>query len=165
VSATQKGRQTQNWKVGDIVFERVSSFKYFGNVINEEGRINECVKDRIQIGNRAYAASHHMLKSKIIKRSVKMQIYKTLIRPVVTYGPETWTLTKSDKNLLRIFERKILQRIYGPVQEGDILIIGNKELNRSINEEDIVKFIKAQRIRWLRCKENGSGSQGRLFIG
>jgi len=45
VSATQKGRQTQNWKVGDIVFERVSSFKYLGNVINEEGRINECVKD------------------------------------------------------------------------------------------------------------------------
>jgi hypothetical protein len=161
VSATQKGRQTQNWKVGDIVFERMSSLKYLGNVIDEEGRINECVKDRIQLRNRADAASHHMLKSKIIKRSVKMQIYKTLITPVVTYGPETWTLTNFD-NLLRIFERKILQRIYGPVQEGDIWIIGNnKEFNRSINEEDIVKFIKAQRIRWLRRKENGSGSQGR----
>ena len=116
--ATQKGRQTQNWKVGDKVFERVSSFKYLGNVIHKEGRISECVKDRIQEGNRAYAANHHMLKSKIIKRSAKMQIYKTLIRPVVTYGSETWTLTKSDENLLRIFEGKILRKIYGPIQEN-----------------------------------------------
>ena len=71
-----------------------------------------------------------------------MQIYKMLIRPVVTYGSGTWTLTKCDENLLRIFERKILHKIYGPIQEGDIWRIGNnEELNRSINGEDIVKFI------------------------
>ena len=74
VSATQKGRQTQNWRAGDKVFERVPSFKYLGNVIYKEGRLSECVKDRIQEGNRAYAANHHVLKSKIIKRSAKMQI-------------------------------------------------------------------------------------------
>jgi len=72
VSATQKGRQTQNWKVGNKVFEGVSNFKYHGNVINKEGRISEYVKDRKQVGNRAYAANHHMLKSKIIKRSGKI---------------------------------------------------------------------------------------------
>jgi len=113
------------------------------------------------------------LKSKIIKRYVKMQIYKTLIRPVVTYESETWILTKSDKNLLRIFERKILRRIYGPVQEGDIWRIkNNEELNRSINGENIVKFIKAQRIRWLgHVKRMEVGAmprkmmEGRLFIG
>jgi hypothetical protein len=49
-----------------------------------------------------------------------MKVYETLIRPFVTYGSETWTLTKSDENFLRIFERKILRRIFGPVQEGDI---------------------------------------------
>ena len=72
-----------------------------------------------------------------------MQIYKTLIKPVITYGSETWTLTKSDENLLRIFERKILRKTYGPIQEGDIWRIrNNEELNRFINGEDIVKFIK-----------------------
>jgi len=88
--------------------------------MHKEGRISEFVKDRIQKGERAYAANQHMLTSKIIKRSAKMQIFKTLIRPAVTYGSETWTLTKSDENLLRIFEREILQKIYGPIQEGDI---------------------------------------------
>jgi hypothetical protein len=173
VSTTQKERQTQNSKVGDKVCERVSSFKYLGNVINEEGRISECVKDRIKTGNKAYAANHHMLKSKIIKRSAEMQIYKTLIRPVVTYGSETWTLTKSDENLLWIFERKILRRIYGPVQKGNIWRIrNNEELNRSINGEDIVEFINAQRIRRLgHVKRMEVGAmprkmmEGRLFIG
>jgi hypothetical protein len=64
-----------------------------------------------------------------------MQIYKTLIRPVVTCGFETWTLTKSDENLLRIFERKILRKVCGPIQEGDNWRIrNNEELNRSIKE-------------------------------
>jgi hypothetical protein len=91
-----------------------------------------------------------MLKSKIIKISAKMLIYKTLIRPAVTCGSETRTLTKSEENLLGIFERKILRKVYGPIREGDIWRTGNdEELNRSINGEDIVKFIKAQRIRWL----------------
>jgi hypothetical protein len=104
------------------------------------------VKDRIQAENRAYAANHYMLKSKIIRTSVKTQINKTLIRPVVTYGFETWTLTKSDENLLKIFDRKILRKFYGLIQEGDTWRNRkNEELNRSINGEDIVKFIKAQR--------------------
>jgi len=74
--------------------------------------------------------------------------------------------------LLRIFERKILRKIYGPIQEGDIWRIrNNEELNRSIKGEDIVKFIKAQRIRWLghveRMEEGAMARkmmEGGLFI-
>jgi hypothetical protein len=50
-------------------------------------------------------------KSKIIKRVVKIQMHKTLIRSVVMYGSETWPLTKSDENLLRNFDWKILRKI------------------------------------------------------
>jgi hypothetical protein len=92
---------------------------------------------------------------------------------VVTYGSETWTLTKSDENLLRIFETKILRKIYGPIQDGDTWRIrNNEELNRFINGVDIVKLIKSQRIRWLRhVKRMKVGAmprkmlEGRLFIG
>ena len=44
-----------------------------------------------------------------------MKIYKTIIRPVVTYASETWTVTTKDENNLRIFERQILRKIFGPV--------------------------------------------------
>jgi hypothetical protein len=152
---------------------RVSSFKYLGNVTDKEGRISKCVKDRIQAGNSVHAANYHMLISKIIKRAVKMQIYRKLVRPVATYVSETWTLSKSDKNSLRISERKIMRKIYGPIQEGDMWRIRhNEELNTFMNGEDIVKFIQAQRIRWLghvRRMEVGAMPRrmmaGRLFTG
>jgi len=72
-----------------------------------------------------------------------------------------------------IFERKILRKIYGPIQEEDTWRIrNNEELNRSINGDDIVKFIEAQRIRWLgHVKRIEVGAmprkimEGRLFIG
>ena len=75
--------------------------------------------------------------------------------------------------MLRILERKILRKIYGPIQEGDIWrITDNEELNRSINGKDIVRFIKAQRIRWLGHVERievgampRKMMEGRLFIG
>jgi len=67
----------------------------------------------------------------------------------------------------------MLRKIYGPIQEGDIWRIrNNEELNRSINGEDIVKFIKAQRIRWVgHVKRMEEGAmprkmmEGKLFVG
>jgi hypothetical protein len=72
-----------------------------------------------------------------------------------------------------IFEREMLRKIYGPVQEGDTWRIRyNEELNRLIKGKDIVKFIKARRIRWLgHVKRMEVGAmprrtmEGRLFIG
>ena len=73
---------------------------------------------------------------------------------MVTYGSETWTLTKSDENSLRIFEREVLRKIYGRIQDGDTRRFrDNEQLNKTINGKDIVKFIKAQRIRELRHVE------------
>ena len=58
-----------------------------------------------------------MLKSKIISIRSKLQIYETLIRPVVTYGAETWTLTAVEENVLRWFERKVLRKIRGVIDK------------------------------------------------
>jgi hypothetical protein len=58
------------------------------------------IQDRIQAGNKAYYANQKMLKNRYINRVAKMHIYKTLIRPVVAYGCEVWTMKKEDENIL-----------------------------------------------------------------
>jgi len=89
------------------------------------------------------------MKSRIISRNIKILLYKTLIRPVLTYGAETWVLSKQDERRLSIFERKILQRIYGPVIDGGRWRIRtNQELYQLCGENDIVKFCKPSRLRW-----------------
>jgi len=52
---------------------------------------------------------------------------------------------------LRIFERKILRKIFGPVQDkdGSCRIRMNHELNELIRNAGIVRFIKSRRIAWL----------------
>ena len=66
------------------------------------------VNVRLIMANRAYYGLQNHMKSRIISRNIKTLLYKTLIRPVLTYGAETWVLSKQDERL-SIFERKILQ--------------------------------------------------------
>jgi hypothetical protein len=64
---------------------------------------------------------------------------------------ETWTLTEKDEMQLRIFERQILRKIFVPIQIGKYIwrIRNNAELGQVIKGADIVRFIKAKRVKWL----------------
>jgi hypothetical protein len=46
-------------------------------------------------------------------KNVKIRIYKTIILPVILYGPETWSLTLKEVHRLRVFVNRVLKRIYG----------------------------------------------------
>ena len=66
------------------------------------------------------------------------------------YGAEAWTLTKKEEQAELIFERKIFRRIYGPKCENGGWKSGtNRELEEMSKGENIVKWIKGQRISWL----------------
>jgi hypothetical protein len=112
--------------------------------------MTETIQDRTQAGNKAYYANQMMLKNRYINRGAKMQIYKTLIRPVVTYDCESWTMKKEDENILRRFERKIIRRIYGLVRQGrEWRIRNNEEIDNIIRKKDVVRFVKTKRISWV----------------
>jgi hypothetical protein len=148
MSTVGNTRGLLNVRIGNKEFEGVSEFKYLGNIIENKNRNGKYIKERIQAGNKAYYANLQMLKSKRTCRRSKLQIYKMLIRPIVTYGAETWTLTDIEENAVRRFERKVLRKIYGPVMDnGAWQMRYNRELYRFTEEEDIVRFIRAQRIQ------------------
>jgi len=70
---------------------------------------------------------------------------------IVTYGYEVWTLTNRDEQYLRIFERRILRKILGPVQNEDGFwrIRMNYELNDLIKNANIMRFVRSKRLAWL----------------
>ena len=68
----------------------------------------------------------------------------------MSYGAEAWALTKKEEEALPVFERKIFGRIYGPKYENGEWKSGmNRELEEMSKGENIVKWIKGQRISWL----------------
>ena len=70
---------------------------------------------------------------------------------IVTYACETWVLKENIKTKPRVFERKVLRRIYGPTKErdGSWRIKSNEELNRLAGNKNFVNYIKAQRLAWF----------------
>jgi hypothetical protein len=53
----------------------------------------------------------------LLSKNVKVKIYKTIILPVVLYGHETWYLTLRKGHRLRVFENRVLRRIFGPKRD------------------------------------------------
>jgi len=57
------------------------------------------------------------LSSSLLSKNLKMMVYRILISPVVLYGCETWSLTLREERRLRVFENKVLRRIFGPKRD------------------------------------------------
>jgi hypothetical protein len=109
----------EHLRCGKHEFEHLKEFSYLGSQVNQTNSISSEIQTRIVSGNRFYHAYGTPMKLRALNRSSKLKIYKSLIRPVVTYGCEAWTLTNRDEQNLRIFERRILRKIFGPVQNED----------------------------------------------
>lgn len=137
--------------IDNCVFEQVENFNYLGVMINNRNERRSEIKQKIQAGNRAYHANKNILRDKQIKKKTKIKLYKSLIRPVLTYAAEVICITKREEEELKIFERKVLRMIVGPTRldNGEYRAKTNAELREVMDGEDIVKFIKAQRLRWL----------------
>jgi hypothetical protein len=60
-----------------------------GSVLNADNKINIETAERIANGNKAYYANAKLITLKFLKKNTKMKIYKTMIRPVVTYSSQT----------------------------------------------------------------------------
>jgi hypothetical protein len=80
-------------------------------------------------------------------RTIKLQLYNTLIHPTVTYACETWVLKQNLINKLMTFERKIMRNIWS--YYGNWRIKTNQEINEAIKGQNIIGFIKMQRLSWL----------------
>jgi hypothetical protein len=108
------------------------------------------IKGKIAAGNRCYQSFSKILGTRYISKNTKIRIYKTIIRPEVLYGSETWAITGKMESGLMTWERKILRKIYSPkCEQGVWRIRTNLELQNVYRSPDIITEIKVRRLEWL----------------
>jgi hypothetical protein len=90
-----------------------------------------------------------VLCSSLISKNLKIKIYKTVILPVVLYGCETWSLTLGEEHTLRVFENRVLRKIFGPKMEedGSWRKLHNDGVHSLYSSPNIVRVIKSRRMR------------------
>jgi hypothetical protein len=114
--------------------------------------MHEEIKSRLNSGNACYHSVQSLLSSRLLSRNVKDKIYRTIILPVVLYGCETWSVKLTEEHRLRVFENRVLRRIFGPKRDevtGKWRKLHNGEFHNLYSSPDIIRQIKSRIMRWV----------------
>jgi hypothetical protein len=100
---------------------------------------NVIIKRRLNPGMVCWHSTENPLSSRLLYKYTKLIIYKNIILPVILYGCETWSLTLNEEHRLRVFQNKVLRRLFEPRRNG--------ELHNSYSSPDIIRMMKW--MRWV----------------
>jgi hypothetical protein len=106
------------------------------------------------------------LSSRLLSRNVKVKICKTIILPVVLYGCETWSLVPREEQGLRIFETRVLRRIFGCKRDEvtrEWRKLHSKELHNLYSSPDIIRQVKKNKMGRA-CSMHGTGGMNEGMI-
>ena len=79
--------------------------------------IQEETKSELKSRNACYHSVQNILSSGLLSKNLKIETYRITILTVVLYGCETWSLKLRDERRLRVFENRVMSRIFGPKRD------------------------------------------------
>ena len=130
-------------------------------------------------GIECYHSVQNLLWPNLLSKSIKINIYRTIILSFVLYGCETWSVTFREGHRLRVFENRVLRNIFGP-KRNDVtamwIKLQKQELDDLYSSLNIIRVIKSRRLRWtghVACKGDKTGAymnvvgrpEGRRLLG
>jgi len=101
-------------RIDNSTFDRVDDFKYLGKTLTNQNSTAEEIKSVLKSGNTCYNSVQNLLSSRLLSRNLKIKLYRNITLPVVLCGCETWSLTLREERKLRVFENRVLRKIFGP---------------------------------------------------
>jgi hypothetical protein len=152
MTRSQQTGQKHSIKIANRSFADVARFKYLGTTLTDQSYMHEEIKSRLNSGNACCRLVHSLLSYRLLARNVKVKIYTTIILPVVLHGCETWSLTLREEHRLRVFENRVLRRIFGPKrgeETGEWRKLHSGELHNLYSSPDIIRHIKSSTMRWV----------------
>ena len=169
MSRDQNAGRSHNIKIDNSSFERAEQFKYFGTTLTYQNSIQEEIKSRFKSGNACHHSVQNLLSSSLLRKYLKIKIYRTIILPVVLYGCESWSFTFREERRLRVFENRVLRRIFGPKRD-EVTLEWRKlyeELNDLYSSPIINRVIKSRKMRWAGDVERMGERRGvnRVLVG
>jgi hypothetical protein len=146
----QTASQNQYIKIANRSIENVSQFKYLRTTVTNQNLIQEEIKKRFNYGNACYRSVQSLLSSRLLSKNLKMRMYETITLPLILYGCETWSVKLREEHRLRVFENKVLRRIFGP--KRDEVAGGGRKLHKEeycdlYSLQSIITIINSRRMR------------------
>jgi hypothetical protein len=86
-----------------------------------------------------------------LSNNIKIRIYKIIILPVVLYGCETWSLKLRAEQRLRVFQNRVLRKIFGPKRDEvteDWRKLQDEELHNMYSSPNLIRMDMSRRIKW-----------------
>jgi hypothetical protein len=151
MSQHPKSGQNRNIRAVNESFENVAKFKHLGLTLTNKNDIHNEIKSRLNSGNACYHSVQNLLSSYLISKELKIKMYKTVILPVLLYQCQTWSLTLREEHRLRVFENRVLRKIFGCKRKEDRswVKLHNYKLHGLYSSTNIVRVIKSRRMRWV----------------
>jgi hypothetical protein len=152
MSHSQKVGQKHSIKIVNRSFEDVAKFIYLGTTLTDQNCMHEEIMSRLNLGNTYYHSVQSLLSSCLLSRNLKVKIYKTIILPVVLYGCETCSVTLREELGLRVFENRVLRRMFGPKRDevtGEWRKMHSGKLHNLYSSRDTIRLIKSRGMRWM----------------
>ena len=100
--------------------ERVTHFKYLGTSMEEEGGMETEITKRVGAGWRNWKKCSGVLCDRRMPVKLKRKVYKTVIRPAILYGAETWATTKRQEKRIEVTEMRMLRWMCGVTRKDKI---------------------------------------------